>query len=182
MIQPGTATRKRRVTATATAAILALLLAAAPSVPASAADEEEVRIGALTDLDRRYMAQQRKDLDELAREEIGASFSGATDDDIALLQRMLDEGLVTGEDRRLLQGMGIVLGDLLARELDMHWVIYEDPVGRSRALRYRESDNYLFPTTMIARRREAGDETPVAAIYAKAVAIIRPLQDPLPFQ
>lgn len=165
--------------------VLALFAAVAlggPAAPAAGAEEGEVRIGELTDLDRRYMAQQRQDLDELAREQLGASFSGRTDDDIALLERLLAEGVVTADDRRLLQGMGIVLGDLLAAALDMHWVIYTDDVGRSRALRYRDSDHYLFPVTMISRRRQAGDTTPVAAVYAKAVAIIEPLQEPLPFQ
>ena len=94
----------------------------------------------------------------------------------------LDEEVVTADDRRRLQAMGVVLGDLLAEALDMHWVIYEDQVGRSRALRYRQSDNYLFPATMVSRRREAGDLTPVQEIYDKAVGIIRPVQEPLPFQ
>ncbi|KGE05298.1 hypothetical protein HRUBRA_00120 [Pseudohaliea rubra DSM 19751] len=142
----------------------------------------EARIDELTDLDRRYLAQQREDLEELARSELGAFFTGDPAEDLPVLQRLLDQDVVTADDRRNLQAMGVVLGDLLAEELDMHWVIYEDRVGRSRALRYRQSDNYLFPATMVSRRREAGDLTPVQAIYDKAVAIIRPLQDPLPFQ
>jgi len=151
--------------------------------PAGAqAPEEDARITELTQLDQRYLAQQRADLEELARAGLGAFFTGDPDTDIPVLQRLLDEGVIADDDRRRLQAMGVVLGDLLADELDMHWVVYEDEVGRSRALRYRESANYLFPATMISRRREAGDLTPVQAIYDKAVRIIRPLQDPLPFQ
>jgi hypothetical protein len=142
----------------------------------------EARIGELTDLDRRYLAQQREDLEDLARSELGAFFTGDPGNDIPVMQRLLDDGIVTADDRRRLQAMGVVLGDLLAEDLDMHWVIYEDRVGRSRALRYRQSDNYLFPATMVSRRREAGDRTPVQEIYDKAVGIIRPLQEPLPFQ
>ncbi|MHA7817075.1 MAG: DUF3806 domain-containing protein [Pseudohaliea sp.] len=167
-------------------ALCALLcpLGAAPAVAQGAGQGAgmEARIGELTDLDRRYLAQQREDLEDLARSELGAFFTGDPANDIALMQRLLDEGLVTADDRRRLQAMGVVLGDLLAQALDMHWVIYEDQVGRSRALRYRQSDNYLFPATMVSRRREAGDLTPVQEIYDKAVGIIRPLQDPLPFQ
>jgi hypothetical protein len=78
--------------------------------------------------------------------------------------------------------MGVIMGDLLAAGLGMHWVIYEDAHGRSRALRYQESENYLFPVTMISRRQEAGSDTPVAEIYSTAYEIIAPLRTPLPFQ
>ena len=74
------------------------------------------------------------------------------------------------------------MGDLLAADLDMHWVIYEDREGRSRALRYRDGDNYLFPITMIARRREVGNQTPIVDIYQKAYDIIDASRPPAPFQ
>jgi hypothetical protein len=64
----------------------------------------------------------------------------------------------------------------------MHWVIYEDAEGRSRALRYAQSDNYLFPITMIARRREVGNETSVQEIYQKAYDIINDSRPAPPFQ
>jgi hypothetical protein len=64
----------------------------------------------------------------------------------------------------------------------MHWVIYEDSAGRSRALRYEDSENYLFPITMIARRREVGNQTPVSDIYQKAYDIIDESRPALPFQ
>jgi len=64
----------------------------------------------------------------------------------------------------------------------LHWVIYEDNIGRSRALRYRETENYLFPMTMISRRREVGNLSPVVDIYQKAVDLIKPQLPALPFQ
>jgi hypothetical protein len=165
-------------------ALLCALLAAPAGAQVKGIQDSglEARIGELTDLDRRYLAQQRADLEDLARTELGAFFTGNPANDIPVMQRLLDEGIVTADDRRRLQAMGVVLGDLLAEDLDMHWVIYEDQVGRSRALRYRQSDNYLFPATMVSRRREAGDLTPVQEIYDRAVGIIRPVQEPLPFQ
>ena len=78
--------------------------------------------------------------------------------------------------------MGVIMGDLLAADLDMHWIVYEDKIGRSRALRYRDTEEYLFPVTMISRRREAGNNTPVVDIYEKARAIIIDTRPPLPFQ
>jgi len=55
-------------------------------------------------------------------------------------------------------------------------------VGRSRALRYKESDDFLFPMTMISRRREADNRTRVADIYQKAYDIIAERKPVLPFQ
>lgn len=148
---------------------------------AVAAAQPEPRIGELSAMDRRFMDQQRELIENIAERHLGRSLSGNRERDIALLQDILDERLVRPDETRELQAMGVILGDLLARELDMHWVIYEDEVGRSRALRYRDSENYLFPITMIARRREAGSDTPVAEIYRKAFGIIDKARTPLPF-
>lgn len=158
--------------------LLGLLLACLPLHELAA----EVAISELSYLDRQYMEQQRTDLDALARRHFGRQFNGETEHDLALLQSLLDRRLVRADQTRELQGMGIVLGDLLAHDLGMRWVIYEDKAGRSRALRYRDSDNYLFPVTMISRRREAGNDTPVESIYQKAYDIIAPLRPELPFQ
>lgn len=150
------------------------------TVPVAAQDR--VWISELSPLDRQYMTHQRASIEEIARRNFGHGFVGDKERDLELLQRLLDRGLVRSEQTGELQAMGMILGDLLADELGMHWVIYEDKLGRSRALRYRETDNYLFPMTMISRRQEAANQTSVAAIYQRAVAAITPYRTPLPFQ
>jgi hypothetical protein len=140
------------------------------------------RVQELSSLDQQYMAQQRALVAALAANNHGPSISGNTGRDLEVLQLLLDRRLVRPDQTRELQAMGVVLGDLLAADLGMHWVVYEDAVGRSRALRYQETDSYLFPVTMISRRREADNETPVAEIYARARAIITASRPPLPFQ
>lgn len=162
---------------TRTLILLLLLLATA-----GAAGAGEVKITEPSYLDRQYMTQQRELLGEIAAIELGRSFSGDKDNDLETLQLLLDRQLVRASQTRELQAMGVIMGDLLAADLDMHWVIYEDALGRSRALRYQRSDEYLFPITMIARRRAAGNDTPVAVIYQKAHDIISPLLPPQPFQ
>ncbi len=144
--------------------------------------QDEARISELSYLDRQYMSQQRELIDDLVRRHFGSQIRRNRENDLPLLQMLLDRELVRPTDTGTLQAMGVVLGDLLAKDLGMHWVIYEDRVGRSRALRYKDSDNYLFPVTMISRRREADNRTPVRDIYQKAYDIIAPLRDPLPFQ
>lgn len=143
---------------------------------------DEVRISDISFLDRQYMAQQRELLADLAALHLGRRFNGEPDNDLEILQLLLDRGLVGPGQTRQLQAMGVIMGDLLAADLGMHWVVYEDSLGRSRALRYRQSEEFLFPITMISRRREAGSETPVADIYQKARDIIMPLLPPRPFR
>ena len=46
-----------------------------------------------------------------------ANLNGSKDRDLALLQRLLDENIVSGNQTSELQAMGIVMGDLLASEL-----------------------------------------------------------------
>ncbi len=157
--------------------LLTLLL---PALPAATA--EDARISELSFLDRQYMAQQRELLGDLAARELGRQFDGDRDNDLEILQTLLDRRLVRSDQTQELQAMGIIMGDLLANDLDMHWVVYEDKLGRSRALRYRQTDEYLFPVTMISRRREVGNETPVATIYQKAVDTITPLLPTQPYQ
>jgi len=161
--------------------VCALLLASMVVIPV-AMGQDTVRIGELSYLDRQYMAQQRETLSELVKRNFGRQFTGSKENDLELLQLLLDRRLVRPEQTRELQAMGVIMGDLLARELDMHWVVYEDTLGRSRALRYRDTDNYLFPMTMISRRREADNRTPVTEIYRKAYDIIAPLRPDRPFQ
>ncbi|MEE4661588.1 MAG: DUF3806 domain-containing protein [Halieaceae bacterium] len=144
--------------------------------------EDEARISQLTRIDSDYLQRQRDAVDSLARLQLGRQIHGERGNDIDVLQGLLDRQAVAADDRATLQGMGIVLGDLLAKELDMHWVIYEDKLGRSRALRYGDSDLFLYPVTMISRRVEAGAEADVQAIFDKAVSLMRPHLPTRPFQ
>ena len=108
------------------------------------------RIEPLSAIDQQFMAAQ---------------LTGQPDRDLVTLQRILDRGLVSTDDSLQLQALGVVLGDLFAAKLNMDWVVYRDRAGRSRALRYRESETFLFPVTMISRRWEAGHERAVEDIY-----------------
>ena len=144
--------------------------------------EQTVYIGDLSKTDELFMQQQRQSMQDLAASTLGRQFSGDKDRDLELLQTLLDKQLVRPDQVLELQALGVILGDLLAADLGMHWVIYEDRQGRSRALRYQESENYLFPITMIARRREVGNQTAVTDIYQKAYDIIDTSRPARPFQ
>ena len=154
-------------------AILLLICCHSPTALAQASEIER-RIAPLSAIDQQFMASQRQTIEELANR-LGRQLTGDPDRDIDTLQQILDRNWIASDDKLGLQAMGIVLGDLLGSTLDMDWVVYFDRAGRSRALRYRDRDIFLFPVTMISKRWEIGSRRPVASIYAEAVSDTKPL-------
>ncbi len=146
----------------------------------SAGDEQ--RISSLTALDRQYMDIQRQAIDDLARRHLGRQLNHNTDNNLSILQALLDQKLVRQEQIQLLQSMGVVLGNRLAADLSMQWVVIEDRYGRSRALRLGATDNLLFPITMISRRAKVGARVSTQEIYQKAKDIMQPFIQKGPFQ
>jgi hypothetical protein len=120
------------------------------------------------------MAEQRMRVEQLANR-LGRGLTGVVDRDLDTLQRILDERMVPAEDTLTLQAMGVVFGDLLGERLDMDWVVYRDNKGRSRALRHRQIDVYLFPVTMISRRQEGGSDRRLKPLFDDTVRDTRPL-------
>lgn len=151
--------------------VMTLLLRSSDSF--SQGTELELIIEPLTSIDKQFMADQRQRVAQLANR-LGRNLSGQEDRDLDTLQRIIDDRLIANDDTLNLQAMGVVLGDLLAERLDMTWVVYRDRKGRSRALRYRETDVYLFPITMISRRQEARSDRSVRSIYDEAVKTTLP--------
>lgn len=136
--------------------------------------EITVKTEALSPIDEQFMAQQRAKVEVFANE-IGRRLTGTVDRDLSTLQRIVDSRRITDDDRLTLQALGVVFGDLLARELDMRWVVYRDRAGRSRALQYRQDAIFLFPVTMIQRRYEAGSDRSLRALFDEQVEQIAPL-------
>lgn len=159
-----------------------LLIAWLALVPLLAIAEQTTKVSDLGAVDKEFMSQQRARIDQMARFNLGKQLRGEKANDLDILQTLLDRGLVGPEQTLQLQAMGVVMGDLLAAELNMAWVVYEDRYGRSRALKLKSSDNYLFPITMISRRAEVGAAVHVQQIYDKALGLMRPFIRALPFR
>ena len=125
------------------------------------------RTDPMTPTDEKYMEDSRSQLNDLSRMELGRSFGESRDNDLRLIQTLLDRKLVTGDQTRLLQAMGIVVGDHLRKENDRKWVIYIDRLGRSRALEVPFKDEAIFPVTQISSRAAVGGDVDVQAIYQR---------------
>ena len=153
--------------------MLALTLGSASLCHAQGADFE-MQVEPLTAIDRQFMTEQRGRVEALANR-LGRGLTGNVDRDLDTLQRILDERMVPASDTLTLQAMGLVFGDLLGDRLSMQWVVYRDRQGRSRALRYRDLDVFLFPMTMISRRQEARSDRRIRPLFDETVAETRPL-------
>lgn len=134
----------------------------------------EVHVGALQPGDEARLREQRELIRDLAALKLGRGLNGERERDLDTLQQLLDRHILGPGQTAELQAMGVVIGDLLARDLDMHWVIYRDDAGRSRALQLGSTPNFLFPITMISRRVDAGIQVSVSEVYAAAVAEMQP--------
>jgi len=147
--------------------ILGALLVYAP-LPVAQTPDFDVFIEPLTAIDRQFMDDQRQRVEQLANR-LGRGLTANVDRDLDTLQRILDDRMVRADDSLTLQAMGLVFGDLLGQQLDMDWVVYRDRIGRSRALRYREMDIFLFPVTMISRRQEGGSDRRLKQLFEELV-------------
>jgi hypothetical protein len=64
-----------------------------------------------------------------------------------------------------LQSLGVVLGDVLAKPLGLHWVIVSDEYGTDPTLRYLDTTIQVNALTVISKRIEDGESVDVQAIY-----------------
>jgi hypothetical protein len=120
--------------------------------------------------------QQLERVDELGRRHLGQRIRARSKDELGLLQRLLDERFVRESDVLGQQALGVALGNILATELRLTWVVVDDEYGHSRALRYRKADDLFFPVTMISKRIGTGQRVDVRALYAKVEDRVKTLE------
>ena len=113
------------------------------------------------------MSSQRRDIEDLIARHLGVLRLQGDKSDLRLLQGLVESRAVRPEDVRTWQGMGIVFGDILAKELGLRWVSYEDDLGVSKALRWKDTDNYVFPVTVFSKRVGFNEKIDVAEIFAR---------------
>jgi len=119
-----------------------------------------------------HLRRQREIVDELSRKHLGSPLSGGELRDLRVLQELLDRRVLDQDQGYELQALGVVLGDVMARELGLAWVRVEDEFGKSRALRLDETETLIFPVTMISKRVEGETPFTIAELFEKARGIV----------
>ncbi len=146
------------------------------------ATAQQWRTEAVSPITQQNMEAQRQSIDDLVRRHFGRQLNGQKDNDIALMQRLLDDGIVTSKDVRQLQAMGLVLGQILKSQKGLSWIIYIDKYGRSRALQVRGFEReFIFPVTQISRKAEVGIQVNVAEVYQELEQAIIDIRNKPPF-
>ena len=84
---------------------------------------------------------------------------------LGLLQRLLDEDVVS-RDPYALQCLGAVLGRIMVATIPgLDWILIEDDNGKDMCLRYADTSLCIFPLTMISKRLERGEVADIAGLY-----------------
>jgi len=130
-------------------------------------EESEVTVTDLSLGQRYVLSTQRREVADLAARRLGIIKLKGDKSDLSILQNIVEKKLIRQEDVRGWQGLGIVFGDVLAAEFDLHWVSYADDVGTSKALRWRKTENYVFPVTMFSKRKQFNEKIDVFAVFDK---------------
>ncbi|MCH2185660.1 DUF3806 domain-containing protein, partial [Myxococcota bacterium] len=109
--------------------------------------------------------RQRQRADDLALRFLGTPLRGGDLRNLKIVQRLLDGGFISKEDVMDQQSLGVVLGDVMAQNLQLTWIVVDDKIGRSRALRWRDTQPIFFPVTMISKRVTAGEKVNTEALF-----------------
>ena len=132
--------------------------------------KKEIQIKELGWMDKNRMDQETTKINELTQTKLGTPLRRDLSD-LSTLQRIVDKELVATDNFELQQARGVVLGNVMLADFPntLEWKIYEDELGRSRALCARKTNDCLFPVTMLSRRMEVGTKPNVRKIYDDAL-------------
>ena len=117
-------------------------------------------------LGQRYSldTQRRETMDLIARR-LGVLNLKGDKSDLKVLQNLVDRKAIGSDDVRGLQSLGIVFGDVLVNEYGLSWVSYEDDVGTSKALRWKKTENYVFPVTLFSKRVQFKENINMTGVF-----------------
>lgn len=149
------------------ACFLTILFAAHHSV----AEKNLVLIEEMNWFDKNHLDEQVEKIDDITRTGLGLQIHGDKRD-LQTLQRVIHRGLVKRDDELTQQALGAVLGNVMVNELGLEWKHYVDRYGRSRAACAPETQECLFPITMLSRRMKVGLMPDVNKIYSESTALI----------
>jgi len=137
---------------------------------------EEEDIFVVSDLTRvqiQHLASMRLIAKDLLARKAGVISIKGRQQDVAALQRMVDRRVLRTDQIEEWQAMGVLFGDILVNEFSLVWVRYEDELGISKALRWRKTDNFVFPVPVFSKRVKYREKINVQAIYDQIVIDIK---------
>jgi hypothetical protein len=80
---------------------------------------------------------------------------------LPVLQRLIDERVFNKAQTYELQCLGVALGDVLASELPLRWVMVTDEFGTDPTLRFKQMTLQVNALTIISKRIERDEQVSV---------------------
>ncbi len=108
--------------------------------------------------------KQRALVAAAAKQRYGVPGLVRTKADLPVLQRLIDDHAFTKTQTYELQSLGVVLGDVMASELPLRWVMITDELGTDPTLRFRDTTIQVNALTMISKRTERGEKVNVSRL------------------
>lgn len=131
----------------------------------------------LSESDVAQLEEDRTFLPEVVLQRLPAFTLQRTSADLEVIQHVLRTGPYTDTPVEEVIAIGTTFGDLLADELGMHWIRYEDEEGADLAIRYRKSTIVVFPRTMILKRLERDEDPDARDLFEQVCIQIRSMLD-----
>ena len=127
---------------------------------------------------QRYIFDRsRRTVRDLLARTIGSTRLTEDESDLGRLQVLIDRRVIRKADVETWQALGVVFGDVLVGAHGLKWVMYEDELGASKALQWRDTANFVFPVTVFSKRVQFNESIDVASIYANISADIEAFKE-----
>lgn len=139
--------------------------------------EKHLNMRPLSEEENNWISNQRQSVEEMLSASPAALnklVEGDSSAKLSVLEAILKTGLLTSKHTFQLQGMGIILGEILAEDANMNWMMLEDEYGTSPCLTVPGTSITLFPQTMISKRVENGE---LVDVFEMANALIDKVEE-----
>lgn len=123
------------------------------------------------------LSKDRRDVKGLVARHLGILDIHGDKSDLDTIQQLCDRHVLKDNQVREWQSVGVIFGDILANEFDLHWVSYADDAGVSTALQWKDTRNFVFPVTMFSKRIQFDEKIDVHAMYDKLASEIQAFKD-----
>jgi hypothetical protein len=124
--------------------------------------------------DAARLERQRGIVAAAAKKRYGTPSLTKTKADIPILQRLVDDKVFAKNQTYELQCLGVALGDIMATELPLRWVMATDDYGTDPTLRFKDSTIQVNALTMISKRMERDEAVDIADLLRQtAVSVDR---------
>jgi hypothetical protein len=123
------------------------------------------------------LQRQRAFILSAARSRYGTAIFTRTKTDLPVLQHLVDDHAFNSAQTFELQSLGVVFGDVLARELGLHWELVTDDYGTDPVLRYGTAQVQVAALTMISKRVEDGKPVDLADLVEGVKGTLKELKE-----